>query len=606
MKQRNLRLLSILLFMCILAIPAHYTHINAATITLANGQKPASILYANHSYTLKVKGARVYFYSNNNRIISVNKQTGKLTVKEPGSVTISAKSRLSGATLCKKTFIVRRRTDYLYTDNKTIQMVTGETERVSVKKSPLTSTDIIRYQSSNTAVIKVNSLTGYVTAVGPGTAYVTAYSKADAKISNKSASNKRIRIKIKVYSSIVSAKQVGLDQVEVTFSGTPATLTDRDFTLINVNNETLSVVAVSVTDKTALLTLSKKITDSKVYSVVYKSSSCNFTATDGKIAKFELSQTKVPINVETPVVAYSYDKYGIQIGEYTYGTTYPNITFTVSSSYLTQDKRLKFPTSKGTALARITYNETTNGITKTLVDSGSISITSYDPELLSAQYRCHITRDTNFTFTKDTQCNLSLSLNSGTYYAYFNIITSKGNEVGDYQQYFVESTDKNVLITSSTVIDNTQKCIPLYALKTGTSYLMIKDINGSILYSFPVVVRPASTLTNITVSNNSLYMPNDQNDLTTEVTINAVDQYGSTMNDQIPYGYTVECTSTTARYVTVSEVNSNSFAYFNLTYPKLTFLSYQLQPGTYTYKITLDKKVCYVTVVIVGNEVRNY
>lgn len=607
MKSRNLRPLLVLLLMCILIIPIHCTSISAATkFTLSNDKQAPTTLYANHSYTLKLRGKSVNFYSSNNYIASINKRTGKLTVKEPGIVTISAKSRYSSITLYRKTFTVKRRTDYLYTNKKTITLVTGETAKVLVKKSPVTSTDVFRYQSSNKNVATVNSSTGQVKAVSAGTAYITVYSKANALTPNNDSSNKKIRIRIKVYSSIVSAKQVGLDQVEVTFSGKPASLTYHDFKLVNNSNNTVNVVAVSITDNTVLLTLGKKLTDGKQYSVKYKSSSCNFTATDGKITKFVFAQTKVPIKVATAVVAYSYDKYGIQIGEYIYGNTYPNISFNVYSSNITSDKRLNFPTTKGTASARITYYETVNGLSKTIVDSGSISITSFDPELVSAQYRCHITRDYNFKFSKTTECNLALSLNSGAYYAFFDITKSNGQEMGDYSQYIVEPADKNILITGSTTIDSSLKYISLYPIRTGTTYLNIKDTNGSPLFSFPVTVRPASKFTNLTVSNHDIYMPNDQTDLNAEVTLTATDQYGTSMNDYLPYGYAIECIATTAKYVTASEVNANNYAYYRMEYPKLTFLSYQLQPGNYTYKITMEGKSVYVNVTIAGNQVRTY
>lgn len=607
MKSRSTKLLFILLLMCMLATPAHCIKIHAASkLTFSNGKSVSTVLYANHPYKLKLKGRAAYFYSNNNYIMSVNKRTGKLTVKEPGVATISVKSRYSGVTLCKKTFIVRRRTDYLYTSKKTMTMVTGETAKVTIKRSPLTSTDVIRYQSSNTNIIKVNALTGQVTAIDSGTAYVTAYSKADASIPNTSSANKSIRIKIKVYSSIASAKQVGLDQVEVTFSGKPAPMTYRDFKIVNSSKESINVVAVSLVDNTALLTLGKKVRDGKQYTVYYKSSSSSFTATDGKIAKFVLSQTKVPINVATPVTAYSYDKYGIQIGEYIYGSTYPDVTFTVYSSYVTADKKLNFTTTKGTALARLVYTETVNGIKKTIVDSGSITITSFDPELVSAQYRCHITKDSTFTFTSTTECNQSVSINSGIYFAYFNIISSSGKEFTDYSRYTIESTDSNILAPLSKYIDSTQRCIQVIPAKEGTAYLIMKDLNGSPVFSFPVTVRAASVLSNITLSNNDLFMPNDQLDTATEVKITAVDQFGSNMNDRLPYSCSVECISTTAQYVTPAEVNANSPAYFKMEYPKLTFLSYQLQPGTYTYKISMNNKASYVTVIITGNPVRTY
>lgn len=599
MKSKNSKILGVMFFIFFLSMPLYYTNVNAASkFILPNGKTVSNVLYTNRTYILKVRKQSVYFYSNKPSLVEVNKKTGKLLVKEPGKVTISARRRTTSQLVCKTTFTVRRRSDYIVPSARSLTLVTGQSKKLSVKKSPSNSTDVIRYKSSNTNVVSINSVTGAIKANGIGSASITAYSKADASVATNSSSNRTVTVTVTVYSSITSAKQIGLSEVRVSFQETPVKLSKNDFNIYNSSGKVVSVSGVVAENKYATLSLSQNLMDGKVYTVKYKNSKFKFTASDGIIRKFEFLATKIPINTETSVVAYSYDRNGIQLGEYEYGQTYSGITFTVSSYYLNSSKKLNFTSPNSTAIARIMYKESgSNSIT---ADSGNVTITSYDPEMISAQYRCTISNSPTFTFTNTTTYNYMLPKDSGNYYAYFNITTSSNKEIGDYSRYSVTSGNTNILILQSSIIDSTNKSIGLVPINTGSTYIYLKDPNGYTVATFPVTVGAPAVLSSVTLSKTVVPLVNTVSNEEGAITITAKDQYGNSMDPAYVGVCYLECISSPANFVSVSDVNNYSSIYWSCNYPNITFNSYNIAPGNYTYKVYVGSKYTTVNVIVNG------
>ena len=104
MKLKSSKILGVVLFIFFLITPLYYTDINAASkFILPNGKTVSNVLYTNRAYTLNVRKQSVYFYSSKPSLVEVNKRTGKLLVKEPGKVTISARRRTTSQLVCKTT-----------------------------------------------------------------------------------------------------------------------------------------------------------------------------------------------------------------------------------------------------------------------------------------------------------------------------------------------------------------------------------------------------------------------------------------------------------------------------------------------------------------------
>lgn len=599
MKKQHSRAFAAMLFICILFTPLYYINANAAIkFTLTNGKVPSSTLYANHNYTLKVKGQKVYYYSSNKNIASIDKYSGKLTVKEPGTITISAKKRGTSRTICSRKFTVKRRSDYIVPSSQSLSLVTGETHKLRIRKSPSNSTDVIRFASTNKRVATVDPVSGLVKGTGTGTAVITAYSKATASTSTLNSGNRTVRVTVKVYSAVTYAKQIGLSELEIGFSETPAALHKTDFKLVSSTGRSVNVSSVTANGKKATLGLSQNLLDGKVYTLNYRSSTSNFTASDGVIRRFLIPTTQIPINTETEIFAYSYDKNGIQLGEYLYGNSYSGIKFTVTSSYLTANKKLNFTSTSGTAFARITY--TPSGTSTATADSGNIKITAYDPEMMSAQFRCHITNSNVFKFTDTTECNLLIPNSSYGYYAHFNIITSSKTELADYSKFTVSSGNNNILLLPSQTLSSYDKCVAVTPISTGSTVIYLKDSLGNVVYSFPVTVTPPSVFTSISVSKSAIPLVNTVVDSKDTVTVTARDQYGNSMNDSMAGICYIECISSPTNYVTVNEVNSNSSIYYTYNFPDITFNGYNVAPGTYVYRVVCNQKSSTITVVVSG------
>ena len=152
------------------------THLNAAVealvkadkVTITLNKKTATI-YKGKTTTLKAtvtgaEAAKVTFTSNNTKVATVNKTTGKVTAKAKGTATITAKYGDVKVT-CKVT--VKNPT---LTLSKTSAFVkVGKTTKITAKATP---SGKVTYKSSNKKVATVSS-NGTVKGIKKGTAKIT-------------------------------------------------------------------------------------------------------------------------------------------------------------------------------------------------------------------------------------------------------------------------------------------------------------------------------------------------------------------------------------------------------------------------------------------------
>lgn len=619
---KKLRIIVLMVFVLLLPAYVGGHSVHAASITRSNGKSITNTIYINNSYTLKVPGYSAYFYSSNTSVATIHKTSGKLVLKVSGKTTITARSRQTRKIIARKTFTIRRRTDYLTVSSKKVTMVTGQTKTLSVTKNPSFSTDVLYYKSSNTTVAAINHSTGKVTAKNAGTATITVYSKCSSTTPLTSNHMRKITLSLTVNSNITAAKQTSVDQVTVTFESAPTSLEASDFTVKSTGGKSVGISSISYdassSSKTAVLTLSQQLTDGQNYQVSYFSTSRTFAVTDGIIKSFLIQPKSVVIDTEATVTASAYDINGMLLDTYTYGNTYSNITFTVTSSYLTTNKTLKFTAKNQYAQARIIAYNTVNGVKKTTADSGYFAICSYDDTAANTSYICNITNNTSYTFptTQTSEYNLSLPLGSSDYRAYFQMMNNKiGSEITDYSIYHVESSNSSILIGSG-YLSNTQKYINLYPVTAGTAYLQVKDSSNTIVYSFTVTVTAALKPTTLNLTSYNVSVSNTAADVYA-VGVSVLDQNNAEMSNyttvtkttvngvtQVSSNYTVYCTSTTASQISSYTVNEDSSQkYFSLDSGCIIFNSYQVQPGTYYYTVTAGGLSKTVTVTVSGNRI---
>lgn len=152
------------------------THLNAAVealvkadkVTITLNKKTATI-YKGKTTTLKAtvtgaEAAKVTFTSNNTKVATVNKTTGKVTAKAKGTTTITAKYGDVKVT-CKVT--VKNPTLTLSKTSASVKV--GKTTKITAKATP---SGKVTYKSSNKKVATVSS-NGTVKGIKKGTAKIT-------------------------------------------------------------------------------------------------------------------------------------------------------------------------------------------------------------------------------------------------------------------------------------------------------------------------------------------------------------------------------------------------------------------------------------------------
>ena len=160
------RLAIIAVAACVAAVAiAPGTALAASEITLKSGAKAPSPIYTGHSYSLKLEGQYVKWKVSNKKVATIGLTTGKLKPTAPGKVTVTALSRKSGKKLATKSFtVLQRATKITVTPTEINLKAVGDTAVITATKTPATSTDIVRFSSSNSFIASVGKRSGEVIA----------------------------------------------------------------------------------------------------------------------------------------------------------------------------------------------------------------------------------------------------------------------------------------------------------------------------------------------------------------------------------------------------------------------------------------------------------
>lgn len=494
----------------------------SSKITLKSGEAAPSIIYAGHSYSLKVPGANVKFYTTDKKVATIGLTTGKLKPTAPGAVTIKAKSKKTGKEVARKTFTVRQRCTSVKASD--IYLNPGDSAYVKAKLTPSTSTDVIRFYSNDKEIVTIGSTSGKARAYQKGETTVSVIAKASKSTSNSNKANKATNINVYVGAYIDSAQQLETTRIKVDFK-TDATDYDMkasDFSISNSKTKrNFTVKDISVSGNSVILTTNDKINDGGTYTVKYDKSSAKFTATDGRITDMEISPTVVPEKTKTEITVDLKDKDGVIVESYNTVNKPGYIDFSVStkSGFLSYDGKLYLNNVQSTATARAVYHtynyekdESGKTVETGMADTGNVTITaceipepdptpSYNPynvqitaalvnkPLVAATDSGISTAVSNFVPDFDKSTNMVYCPNEATVPLYFHI-TKYGEEVTNYGDYTVSTSNDNVaeLCPAGTAekadevaIDNTTKSINVRGKRAGTSYLYVKNKNGTVV-----------------------------------------------------------------------------------------------------------------------------
>ena len=501
----------------------------SSKITLKSGEAAPSIIYAGHSYSLKVPGANVKFYTTDKKVATIGLTTGKLKPTAPGAVTIKAKSKKTGKDVARKTFTVRQRCTSVKASD--IYLNPGDSAYVKAKLTPSTSTDVIRFYSNDKEIVTIGSTSGKARAYKKGETTVSVIAKASKSTSNSNKANKATNINVYVGAYIDSAQQSETTMIKVDFKTdvTDYDMKASDFSISNSKTKrNFTVKDISVSGNSVILTTNDKINDGGTYTVKYDKSSAQFTATDGRITGMEISPTVVPEKTLTEINVNLKDKNGVVVESYNTANKPKYVDFSIStnSGFVNYNGKLYLNNLQSTATARAVYHtyeyekdESGKTVESGMVDTGNVTITaseirepdptpSYNPysvQITTAEiYKLNLSGDepvrtlvpdfdspTNMVYCpNDTAEQTTVPL-------YF-YITKYGEEVENYGDYTVSISNDNVAeIYSAKIstdaeagtidnsngiaIDNDTHSIRVKGKRAGTTYLFVKNKNGTVV-----------------------------------------------------------------------------------------------------------------------------
>lgn len=499
----------------------------SSKITLKSGEAAPSIIYAGHSYSLKVPGANVKFYTTDKKVATIGLTTGKLKPTAPGAVTIKAKSKKTGKEVARKTFTVRQRCTSVKASD--IYLNPGDSAYVKAKLTPSTSTDEIRFYSNDKEIVTIGATSGKARAYKKGETTVSVIAKASKSTSNSNKANKATNINVYVGAYIDSAQQLETTRIKVDFKTdvTGYDMKASDFSISNNKTKrNFTVKDISVSGNSVILTTNDKINDGGTYTVKYDKSSAQFTATDGRINGMEISPTVVPEKTLTEINVNLKDKNGVVVESYNTANKPKYVDFSIStnSGFVNYNGKLYLNNLQSTATARAvfhTYNyekdESGKPVETGVVDTGNVTITASeirepDPTPSYNPYSVQITTAlinkpafltidngastpvSNFVPDFDSPTNMVYCPSNTTVPLYF-YITKYGEEVENYGDYTVSISNDNVVElypagtadvntaakVTEVAIDNITKSVDVKGNRAGTSYLFVKNKNGTVV-----------------------------------------------------------------------------------------------------------------------------
>ncbi len=158
-------------------------------------------------------GSRVRYLSLNDRVVSVNQNTGKITALKPGETMIMALTD-SGVMALSSVSVTQPATSISIEEKNGIKLYRGDKLSFTVSLAPIDSTDSIQWTSSDPKIVSV-SASGEITAKKIGTAKITA--ETDSGIKETRTVYVRLKAVTKVKAKKVKTSQKKKASVKITW-----------------------------------------------------------------------------------------------------------------------------------------------------------------------------------------------------------------------------------------------------------------------------------------------------------------------------------------------------------------------------------------------------
>lgn len=515
----------------------------ASKITLKSGAAAPASVYAGHSYTLKVAGTSVKFFSSNKAVATIGMSTGKFKPVAPGTVKVTAKSKKTGKTVATKSFTVLQRATAVASDPSELYLgAVGDTATLAATKTPATSTDVVKFFSADKTIATVGMTSGKVTAKAEGTTTVSVYAMATKATSKSSKYNKVATVNVYVGPYMASAVQQTATDIALTFKADMKDVKATDFTVTNDATKVTYPVksaTVSNTDaKNVTISTYASLNDGGSYTVAYAKTSAQFKATDGVIASLSITPTTVTIAKETKIYVVAKDANGIEVARYDQGSLPSNFELSIDTTdgYVTGEGALYLSTKTSTAKASAKYHTWKYEDNKEvgLLETGDVTITATEAESINTSgFTYTIAKSVpNFSSSSYKQ-STELCVGDTGYAAYLKIADASNSEISNYGDYTIESSNEDVLLVTSNLSSNS-KFVGVAGIKAGTAYLVVKNTSTkAVVTTLPVTVKAARTATSFVLDKSSADLSNAvgmQGDAT-QIGYKVLDQYGQNMNE---------------------------------------------------------------------------
>ena len=492
----------------------------------------------------------------------------------------------------------------------------GSTTKLTTTKKA-SSRAKITYTSSDETIATVSE-DGTVKGVKAGKATITA-----KLVIGKDTATATQEVEVKKY-VLKSVAQTKADTFETSVTGATKEIKASEITVKNTeNNVIVPVKSVSVDSKDATkvtFTTFAGLTDGKTYDVTLDGTTKQVVVSDGKVVSVTVNKLTVPVATETEIKLVSKDANGVVLDESAYGSqdaSKYDFSLTTNNGYVNGSK-LYLNKIGDTATAEVTYKTgkyDANGKPEGNVTSGKVTITAVDQAAVN-NFAVKVAAGTvNKKFDK-IDANTQLAVGEKNMYAYFQIKDADNNEVSNYYNYSVESSDKNVLMLGGSTLNvasNSNHRVLVTPVKAGTAYILIKDKDNKIVGSVAITVVAKREVATMDVDKTTATLSNSAS-LKQDVTVTASfkDQYAKDIK-VASTSLKVTCLSTTAKNVKASDITDNGYdTYFNIDPAtssnkiKVNFFAWDdhitIPEGTYQYKIAYmkdGKEVCARVITIV-------
>ena len=604
--------------MVVTAVPA--TNAQAASTAKLSAKK--ATVYSAGYKTVTVttpkswKSVKVTATSNKKSVATVKKTAAKkikVTGVKPGTAKVTVKVTYKTSTK-KNAKAKTKKLTYTMKVAKASVALSGDSAVAVGSTTKLTTTKKassrakITYTSSDETIATVSE-DGTVKGVKAGKATITA-----KLVIGKDTATATQEVEVKKY-VLKSVAQTKADTFETSITGATKDIKTTDITVKNTeNNVIVPVKSVSVDSKDATkvtFTTFAGLTDGKTYDVTLDGTTKQVVVSDGKVVSVTVNKLTVPVATETEIKLVSKDANGVILDESAYGSqdsSKYDFSLTTSNGYVNGSK-LYLNKIGDTATAEVTYKTgkyDQNGKPEGNVTSGKVTITAVDQAAVN-NFAVKISSVTTKKFDKidaNTQIAVGETVaNGNAKFAYFQIKDADGNEVSNYYNYSVESSDKSILMLGSSNLD-TDKKVLVTPVKAGTAYILIKK-DDKIVNSVAVTVVAERKVATMDVNKASATLSNTSRlSQTATVTASFKDQYAKDID--VTEGVEVTCLSTNAKDIKTENVTSANGYFSAVTYSNnkatVTFNASGLTAGTYQYKIAYKKdgkEVCARVITIV-------